>query len=94
MSFIVKDVDLPKEGRTVIIEVFPNGRCSVMEIEAGECYDLEIRSKAEAVQIPKGHGAIKDTGEIIKLFRRVTSINKSIMIDAIQQTDTILEQEE
>ena len=66
MSFIVKGVDLPKEGRSIYIEVFPNGRCSVMEIETGECYDLEIRSKAEAVQIPKGHGDIKDVSEFIK----------------------------
>lgn len=36
-----------------------------MEIEAGECYDLEIRSKAEAVQVPKYHGKIVDLDDLV-----------------------------
>ncbi len=95
MSFIVKGIDLPeKENQMYMMELYADGLCSVVKIEDGECYELAMLSKAEAIQIPKGHGAIKDTDEIIALFKRVTSINKSIMIDAIQQTDTILEAEE
>lgn len=103
MSFIVKGIDLPKEGRTVIIEVFPNGRCSVMEIEAGECYDLEIRSKAEAVQIPKGHGDIKDINTFLKdksLYEYIENdvfskkYGYSVGIGAIYNAPTILEEEE
>lgn len=83
MSLILKGIDLPKEE--INLTITKDGRIYL---------DNKYHLIAVAIQIPKGHGAIKDTGEIIKLFRRVTSINKSIMIDAIQQTDTILEQEE
>ena len=64
MSFIVKGVDLPKEGCSVNIEVSPNGRCSVMEIEEGECYRLEFNREAQAVQIPKNHGRLIDADKI------------------------------
>lgn len=89
MSLILEGIDLPTDRKPYAIEV-------TYRFEGADgLFSEEIfLSPNQAIQIPKGHGAIKDTGEIIKLFRRVTSINKSIMIDAIQQTDTILEQEE
>ncbi len=93
MSFIVKGIDLPKN--IVAIEV----KFYIPKVDGYEKLDQEVSAVfadeylENVIQIPKGHGAIKDTDEIITLFRRVTSINKSIMIDAIQQTDTILEAE-
>ena len=90
MSIILKGIDMPKDGKPIRLVITSSG--DVVEVWRGGLEKAYHRDSA--IQIPKDHGAIKDTDEIITLFRRVTSINKSIMIDAIQQTDTILEAEE
>ncbi len=90
MSFIVKGIDLPKEDEVMVITVWGDDKDGTAFISNKEPY---IVVPINAIQIPKGHGAIKDTDKIIALYRRVTSFDKSIMIEAIQQSDTILEAE-
>lgn len=60
MSFIVKGIDLPKDGegngcRFLIVDCFG----TVIDDVTGQIV-------AEAIQIPKDHGNLKDENEIIK----------------------------
>lgn len=66
MSLILEGIDLPEEGKSVMIEIFSSGRCSVMRAEKGECYELEFVSDTKAIQIPKGHGRIVDADTIFQ----------------------------
>ena len=66
MSLILIGIDLPKNKQTTIIEIHPSGSCSVMRTENGECYELEIVSDAEAIQIPTPHGRLIDGDELRK----------------------------
>lgn len=66
MSILIKGIDMPSENNSIIVEIFPSGGCSTMKVEKGECYELCLNGEAEAIQIPKGHGNIKDENEIIK----------------------------
>ena len=95
MSFIVKGIDLPKEG-SLMIEIYPDGTASA---DLGNFYPDMI----EAIQIPKKHGDIKDINTFLKdkclteyiendVFNKKYSY--SIGIGAIYNAPTILEAEE
>lgn len=58
MSIILKGIDLPKEGEEITLAIFHDG-----DIVS---YKYWLPKEAEAIQIPKGHGDIKDENEIIK----------------------------
>jgi hypothetical protein len=64
MSFIVKGIDLPK-GEELLTVSICNGFISVYTVTPK---DTVIEHKAQAIQIPKDHGDIKDVSNIIKKF--------------------------
>ena len=107
MSLILKEINLPKEGNSIIIEVFPCGSCSVMKVEKGECHELEIVSDVQAIQIPKGHGRLIDGDALKTIFKNMAKCewNQKVSpiswayafedtIDEIEDAPTILEAEE
>jgi len=61
MSFIVKGIDLPKDKDCINLSIYSNG--DVYEQMDNGFY---IIINAEAIQISKRHGDIKDGNEIIK----------------------------
>lgn len=92
MSFIVKGIDLPKDE---IIVIHYANRCGEMETVYVDENDI--------IQIPKGHGVIKDVNTFLKnkcLYEYIENdvFNKkysySIDIGAIYNAPTILEAEE
>ena len=60
MSFIVKGINLPDKGDVICLEIYSDG--SVWDKSNWEPHP----PKASAIQIPKGHGDIKDVSEFIK----------------------------
>lgn len=63
MSVILEGIDLPTNGETLIVGIYGNGNVS---IEYSKPLALAIEPNAQAIQIPKEHGDIKDVGNIIK----------------------------
>lgn len=55
MSVILKGVDLPTNGETLIVGIYGNGNVSV---EHSKPLVLPIEISADAIQIPKGHGRL------------------------------------
>ena len=96
MSIILKGIDMPeKENQMYMMELYADGHCSVAKIEDGKCYELTIPSETEAIQIPKGHGDIKDVEEL-KSIKSIQSADFN-SIETIQKwiddAPTILEAE-
>ena len=58
MSFIIKGIDLP-----------PNSKVQIIVESPSESFRKQI-PKSRIIQIPKGHGDIKDENEIIKRLER------------------------
>ena len=77
MSFIVKGIDLP-----------PNSKVQIIVESPTESFRKQI-PKSRIIQIPKGHGNIKDVDKI-KLMARLGEVD----IDRIDEAPTILESEE
>ena len=98
MSLILKGINLPKKGKTIRLEIEDDG--TVWEVG----YDVMGRLQdAQAIQIPKGHGAIKDINTFLKdkcLTEYIENdvFNKkytyTISTVAIYNAPTILESEE
>ena len=65
MSLILKGIDLPTNGETLIVGIYGNG---LVSMEYTKSLALAIEINAEAIQIPKDHGDIKDVSNIIKKF--------------------------
>lgn len=67
MSLILKGIDLPTNGETLIVGIYGNG---LVSMEYTKPLALAIEINAEAIQIPKGHGRLIDgdalTGEMSK----------------------------
>lgn len=61
MSLILKGVDLPTNGETLIVGIYGNGLVSV---EHSKPLVLPIEINADAIQIQKGHGDIIDRNDI------------------------------
>ena len=66
MSFIVKGIDMPKNGLVTNINILSNGDIYVAEFDGKQnnYYNL----KNSVIQIPKGHGRIGDLGKLAKLI--------------------------
>ena len=90
MSLILKGIDLPKEGEEITLAIFHDG-----DIVS---YKYWLPKEAEAIQIPKGHGDIKDVGKELKELQMMkvegeeftTAVN--FAIDCWQNAPTILEE--
>lgn len=89
MSIILKGIDLPKEGEHIIALIKTDGKVSYFEqdIETTTC---KIMKEAEAIQIPKGHGDIKDVG---KLEDELDSRCGQLSAEIVRNAPTILEEE-
>lgn len=61
MSLILKGIDLPTNGETLIVGIYGDGNVS---IEYSKPLALAVEPNAEAIQIPKGHGNIIDDQSI------------------------------
>ena len=84
MSLMLKGIDLPtKKQKTLIVEIAWDGD---VWVDNHDRYELKYNS---AIQIPKGHGNIKDVDKI-KLMARLGEVD----IDRIDNAPTILEAEE
>lgn len=55
MSIILKGIDLPKKGTNIVLTIY--GRDGTYDAKA---YPSGVCIKAEAIQIPKGHGRLID----------------------------------
>ena len=96
MSILIKGIDLPKKNQLYQIEVHPDGHCSIMTIENGECYELELHSEKEAIQIDRPHGRLIDGDEFkswVDDWYDCTDIG-NIVESWIDERPTILEAEE
>ena len=65
MSIILKGIDLPTNGETLVVGIYGNGLVSV---EHSKPLVLPIEINADAIQIPKGHGRIGDLEKLAKLL--------------------------
>lgn len=64
MSLILKGIDFPEKNKGLYVHIF-NGKVEI--VHPLDACEVE-HTNAEAIQIPKGHGDIKDVGNIIKKF--------------------------
>ena len=62
MSVIIKGIDLPTNGETLIVGIYGDGNVS---IEHAKPLVLAIDPIAEAIQIPKGHGTLIDADKLL-----------------------------
>lgn len=97
MSFIVKGIDLPKKWDILTLDIYSDGHGYASH--DGEADTMDVH----AIQIPKGHGAIKDIDTFLKdkcLTEYIENdvFNKkytyTISTVAIYNAPTILEVEE
>lgn len=80
MSFIVKGIDIP-----------PNSKVQIIVESPTESFRKQM-PKSRIIQIPKGHGDIKDIDQITKLLPKIYLGGISHMV--INDAPTILESEE
>lgn len=74
MSTILKGIDLPKKGEALSLFMMADGQVIITHIKDSRIWEY---SEAEAIQIPKGHGDIKDAGNIIKKFDENIALAKA-----------------
>ena len=86
MSFIVKGIDLPKEGKQITLAIFPDG-----DIVS---YKYWLPKDSQAIQIPKGHGKLIDADEFERRCMFDSDINDmQDTIYALRDFPSILEAE-
>ena len=88
MSFIIKGIDLPEKGDTICLEIYSDG--SVWDKSNWEPHP----PKVSAIQIPKGHGNIKDIKAIFEDLNRYQIEYNADINEVITDAPTILETEE
>lgn len=82
MSIILKGIDLPKEGEKITLAIFHDGDMV--------SYKYWLPKEAKAIQIPKGHGDIKDVGKLEdELDERCGQLSAEI----VRKAPTILDKE-
>ena len=92
MSFIIKGIDLPKDGKTLRLEIFDDG--SIMNDRGVEWQGFP---RGTAIQIPKGHGRLIDGDELNKSVHNwnpVYTYGRSAFTREVDNAPTILEAEE
>ena len=86
MSIILKGIDMPRKGTNIVLTLY--GRDGTYDART---YPSGPRIKGEAIQIPKGHGDIKDINTIEdELDERCGQLSAEI----VRHAPTILEAEE
>lgn len=96
MSFIVKGIDLPKDGESIRLVITSSG--DVVEVWRDGL--AKAYHPCQAVQIPKGHGRIGDMDGVIKqidespTFASKYKGTARLFIDVYSDSNTILEAEE
>ena len=98
MSIILKGIDMPTNGETLIVGIYGNG---LVSMEYTKPLALAIEINAEAIQIPKGHGRLIDGDTLYKFFEDALNKNPlddwweaGAVLDNIEIAPTILEAEE
>ena len=96
MSLILKGIDLPEKGTNIVLTIY--GRDGTYDAET---YPSGVRVKAQAVQIPEGHGRLIDGDALYKFFEDALNKNPlddwweaGAVLDNIEIAPTILEAEE
>ena len=91
MSIILKGIDLPTNGETLIVGIYGNG---LVSMEYTKSLALAIEINAEAIQIPKDHGRLIDAD---KFKETMGDTNMDIYTDEVKEhiddAPTILEAE-
>lgn len=93
MSIILKGIDMPKEEEAfgskwrVVIHLAIGSNGMVLEQDS---YGNWLRSNIEVIQIPKGHGNIKDAG---KLEDELDSRCGQLSAEIVRNAPTILDEE-
>ena len=100
MSIILKGIDLPTNGDTLIVGIFGSG---LVSIEHSKPLVLAIEPSAEAVQIPKDHGrlidadlfkdTVKDSVPAYEIGVKIPTYGDMDIMDKIGFMPTILEAE-
>lgn len=89
MSFIVKGIDLPKDGESMRLVITSSG--DVIEVWGSGL--AKMYHPRQAVQIPKGHGRLKDfDGDGIHPI--IIDGIYMVKVDDLDEMPTILEAEE
>ena len=86
MSLILEGIDLPKKIKET------NTCIDLTIVSDGRIFDADLEEVGRAIQIPKGHGDIKDIDQITKLLPKIYLGGVSHMV--INDAPTILEAEE
>ena len=100
MSIILKGIDLPTNGETLIVGIYGNG---LVSMEYTKPLALAIEINAEAIQIPKGHGRLIDADLLKDTVRdsvpaytigvKIPTFGDTQIMSAIDLMPTILEEE-
>ena len=94
MSLILKGIDLPTNGETLIVGIYGNGLVSV---EHSKPLVLAVEPNAKAIQIPKGHGKLIDEKELKTKIHDVTleggALHGCIDKTVLHEVPTILAEE-
>lgn len=93
MSLILKGIDIPTNGETLIVGIYGDGNVS---IEHSKPLVLAVDPNAEAIQIPKGHGRLIDGDELVKHLRKdplFDLVERYGISGVIESRPTILDKE-
>ena len=100
MSLILKGIDMPKEGELHLI-ISKNGVICGAEYPSKIKHAYPLNLEAQAIQIPKGHGNLKDDKEILARAEQevdglvMSAEHLPMVIEWIlDKSDTFLEAEE
>lgn len=97
MSFIIQGINLPEKNKGLYFHIF-NGKVEV--VHPLDACEVEY-TDAQAIQIPKGHGNLKDSKEILARAEQevdglvMSAEHLPMVIEWIlDKSDTFLEAEE
>ncbi len=96
MSLILEGIDLPEEEETISLMIEPDGTVYFYVWDSTENDKLTNDGRTNAIQIPKGHGDIKDADELINHLRKdplFDIVERYGITGVIKSRPTILEAE-
>ena len=100
MSLILKGIDMPRTGERVYAEIRPSGEVEYISVTYDKDYTRSAKvERTSAIQIPKGHGRLKDVDRLIRdevehLLYHLPNGDTAIPKVDIDNAPTILEEEE